>query len=94
MTVSGRLVNLFATQGNFHQTIFADELDLLAGVEDIEARQIVEAIRSAASPEEAARIGRSNQRERSHLVRPDWETAKLFVMYAGLQVKVPPPHYL
>ena len=62
------------------------------GVDEEEARQAIEQIHSAGSPEEAARIGRSHQRQRPHLVRPDWETAKLFVMYAGLQVKVPLPH--
>ena len=43
---------------------------------------------AAASPEEAARLGRTAQRTRPHLVAPDWETAKLFVMYAGLKAKV------
>ena len=53
-----------------------------------EARLLVEEVAAAASPEEAARLGRGAQRTRPHLVRPDWETAKLFVMYAALQAKV------
>ena len=51
----------------------------------------MEEIRAAASPEEAARIGRAGQRSKPHLVTPDWETAKLFVMYEGLKAKVDIP---
>ena len=57
-------------------------------MDDAEARQLVEDIAAAGSPEEAARIGRGAQRGRSHLVRPDWDAAKLGVMYTGLQAKV------
>ena len=39
---------------------------------------------------EAARIGRAQQRGTPHLVRPDWDTAKLFVMYAALRAKASP----
>lgn len=58
-----------------------------AGVEEPEARQLVEQIMAAGSPEEAALLGRGAQRTHPHLVAPNWETAKLFVMYAGLQAK-------
>jgi predicted NAD-dependent protein-ADP-ribosyltransferase YbiA (DUF1768 family) len=61
---------------------------LWAGVEEPEARQLVEQIMAAGSPEEAALLGRGAQRTHPHLVAPNWETAKLFVMYAGLQAKV------
>lgn len=61
---------------------------LSAGVQDPEAKLLMEEIMAAASPEEAARIGRGAQRSRPHLVTPDWETAKLFVMFAGLKAKV------
>ncbi len=59
-----------------------------AGVRDPEAEMLMEEIMAAASPEEAARIGRGAQRTRPHLVSPDWDTAKIFVMYAGLKAKV------
>lgn len=48
-------------------------------------------IHQAGSPEEAARLGRAAQRTRPHLVRPDWETVKLFIMLAALQAKVGRP---
>ena len=63
-------------------------MDSLTGVQDPEARLLIEEIRTAASPEEAARLGRSAQRTRPHLVTPNWDTDKLFVMYAGLKAKV------
>jgi predicted NAD-dependent protein-ADP-ribosyltransferase YbiA (DUF1768 family) len=50
----------------------------------------VEQIAEAASPEEAARIGRQAERSQPSLLRPDWATAKLAVMYAGLRAKVRP----
>ncbi len=59
-----------------------------AGVESPQAREIIEEIACAASPEEAARIGRRNERLQPSLVRPDWPTAKLAVMHAGLIAKV------
>ena len=37
----------------------------------------MERIRLAASPEEAARVGRSAQRASKHLIRPDWDTVKV-----------------
>ena len=46
-----------------------------------------QAIAGAASPEEAARLGRGAQRGRPGLVRPDWEAAKLDVMHAALLAK-------
>lgn len=58
-----------------------------AGVQDPEAKLLIEEIWSAASPEEAARLGRTAQRTKPNLIAHDWETAKLFVMYAGLKAK-------
>ena len=57
-------------------------------MESAEALEVVEQIRSAASPEEAARIGRQNERLRPQLMRPEWPTAKLAVMHAALKAKV------
>ena len=48
----------------------------------------MERIAAAGSPEEAARIGRGTERGEPTLLRPDWVTAKLAVMYAGLRAKV------
>ena len=66
-----------------------------AGVSLPDAYALVEEIAAAPSPEEAARLGRAAQKQRPHLVRPDWDTAKLFIMEAALRVKVgacaPPP---
>ena len=61
-----------------------------AGVEHAEAAAVVERIAAADSPEEAARIGRGTERGQPMLLRPDWATAKLAVMYAGLRAKVCP----
>eukprot|EP00850_Spirogloea_muscicola_P000564 SM000002S05644 [mRNA] locus=s2:1316738:1320337:- [translate_table: standard] len=57
------------------------------GVDDRAAMDAQERIHGASSPEEAARIGRALERSHRHLVRPDWEQAKLEVMYAALQCK-------
>ncbi|CAL5223291.1 g5780 [Coccomyxa viridis] len=58
-----------------------------AGVESAQALDIIEEIAQAASPEEAARIGRRNERLQPSLMRTDWPTAKLAVMHAGLKAK-------
>ncbi|XP_057435789.1 riboflavin biosynthesis protein PYRR, chloroplastic isoform X2 [Lotus japonicus] len=47
----------------------------------------VERIKSAKSPEEAAKIGRSMQRKRPDLVRPGWDNMKIDVMYRALKCK-------
>ncbi|KAJ7976617.1 Riboflavin biosynthesis protein PYRR chloroplastic [Quillaja saponaria] len=57
------------------------------GVNDPMARDCVESIKSAKSPEEAARIGRSMQRQQPDLVRSDWENIKIDVMYRALKCK-------
>lgn len=49
---------------------------------------IIEMVAEAASPEEAARLGRRHQRLQPAAVRPDWDQAKLQVMLAALRVKV------
>lgn len=59
-----------------------------AGVADKEVAALTEAIAGASCPEEAARLGRRAQRCQPHLVRPDWDTAKLAVMQAALHAKV------
>jgi ribA/ribD-fused uncharacterized protein len=48
---------------------------------------IVEAILHAASPEEAARIGRLHERLDPSLMRADWSSAKMEVMLAALHEK-------
>lgn len=57
------------------------------GVDDPVAQDCVENIKSAKSPEEAARIGRSMQRQHPDLVRSDWESVKIDVMYRALKCK-------
>ena len=59
-----------------------------AGAESAPALDIIEEIAHAASPEEAARIGRRNERLQPSLMRTDWPTAKLAFMHAGLKAKV------
>ncbi|XP_028548303.1 riboflavin biosynthesis protein PYRR, chloroplastic isoform X5 [Dendrobium catenatum] len=57
------------------------------GVDNPLAKGLIEQIKSARSPEEAARIGRKVQREQPELVHPDWDTVKIDVMYRGLRCK-------
>ncbi|PSR92801.1 Riboflavin biosynthesis intermediates N-glycosidase [Actinidia chinensis var. chinensis] len=57
------------------------------GVNDPAARNCVEDIRSAKSPEEAARMGRTMERQRPNLVRSHWESVKIDVMYRALKCK-------
>ncbi|RVW16081.1 Riboflavin biosynthesis protein PYRR, chloroplastic [Vitis vinifera] len=57
------------------------------GVNDPVARDFVEDIKSAKSPEEAARMGRTIQRQHPDLVRSDWDTVKIDVMYRALKCK-------
>ncbi|XP_048133924.1 riboflavin biosynthesis protein PYRR, chloroplastic isoform X2 [Rhodamnia argentea] len=57
------------------------------GVDNPLARACVEDIKSAKSPEEAARMGRSLQRQHPDLVRSDWESVKIDVMYRALKSK-------
>ncbi|KAK9292919.1 hypothetical protein L1049_020900 [Liquidambar formosana] len=60
------------------------------GVNDPVARDCVEGIKSAKSPEEAAQMGRTIQRQRPDLhgkIIPDWDTAKIDVMYRALKSK-------
>ncbi|XP_031481381.1 riboflavin biosynthesis protein PYRR, chloroplastic [Nymphaea colorata] len=57
------------------------------GVKDPKAIGFVEQIKSATSPEEAARIGRTMQRQCPDLVRTDWENLKIDVMYKALKHK-------
>ncbi|KAI4381141.1 hypothetical protein MLD38_007249 [Melastoma candidum] len=57
------------------------------GVENSKAQQWVDQIKSAKSPEEAARIGRSAQRRHPDLVRSDWDSVKVDVMFRALKSK-------
>lgn len=56
--------------------------------------EIIEQIKFAKSPEEAARIGRNLQRKHPELVRPDWESVKIDVMYKALKCKFSTYPYL
>ncbi|XP_065875773.1 riboflavin biosynthesis protein PYRR, chloroplastic [Euphorbia lathyris] len=57
------------------------------GVDDPDAKDCIDKIKSAKSPEEAARMGRSMQRKRPDLVRSDWEKIKIDMMYKALKCK-------
>ncbi|TVU30101.1 hypothetical protein EJB05_21708, partial [Eragrostis curvula] len=57
------------------------------GVNNSQARDLVQEIKQAKSPEEAARIGRTQQREFPELVRKDWESTKIDVMYKAIKCK-------
>ncbi|KAJ9703292.1 hypothetical protein PVL29_004903 [Vitis rotundifolia] len=57
------------------------------GVNDPVARDFVEDIKSAKSPEEAARMARTIQRQHPDLVRFDWDAVKIDVMYRALKCK-------
>ncbi|KAJ4762369.1 Riboflavin biosynthesis protein RibD [Rhynchospora pubera] len=57
------------------------------GVDSPIARDLVEKIMTANSPEEAARMGRRLQREHPKLVCTDWENTKIDVMYRALKCK-------
>ncbi|KAK8916434.1 hypothetical protein KSP39_PZI023334 [Platanthera zijinensis] len=57
------------------------------GIDKPLAKDFIQQIKRARSPEEAARIGRKVQKERSELVHPDWEEMKVDVMHRGLRCK-------
>ncbi|PPS01646.1 hypothetical protein GOBAR_AA19028 [Gossypium barbadense] len=57
------------------------------GVSNPLAQDCIDKIKSAKSPEEAARMGRLTQRRHPHLVRSDWESVKIDVMYRALKCK-------
>nr|GMD99629.1 riboflavin biosynthesis protein PYRR, chloroplastic [Ipomoea batatas] len=57
------------------------------GVPDPVAQNCIEDIKNVKSPEEAARMGRRIQRQRPDLVRSDWESIKVDVMYKALKCK-------
>lgn len=52
-----------------------------------EGRDIVEQVRECIAPEDAARIGRLNERSRPDLLRPDWLESKVEVMGRALRAK-------
>ena len=58
------------------------------GVDDPVAKDAMERIRAAGAPEDAARIGRTLQRTRPELIRPDWDEVKMDVMRAALRAKM------
>ncbi|KAJ7529805.1 hypothetical protein O6H91_15G066300 [Diphasiastrum complanatum] len=64
------------------------------GVQDTIAQQCVQSIQAAESPEEAARLGRTLERQRRDLVRLNWESTKLTVMYEALLAKFSSYDYL
>ncbi|KAL7148794.1 hypothetical protein ABFS83_06G203300 [Erythranthe nasuta] len=64
------------------------------GLDDPVARNCLEEIKNAKSPEEAARLGRKTQRQRPDLVRSDWESVKTDIMYRALKCKFSTYHNL
>ncbi|XP_073315783.1 riboflavin biosynthesis protein PYRR, chloroplastic isoform X2 [Primulina huaijiensis] len=56
-------------------------------VDDPVGKNCFEDIKNAKSPEEAARLGRKMQRQCPDLVRSDWESIKINVMYRALKCK-------
>lgn len=78
--------HFYQAQKFTHPSSSSSASSLLAA--DLEAaRALVEAIRSAPTPVDAAALGRAAQRSSPNLVRPDWEDAKLDVMIRGLRAK-------
>lgn len=57
------------------------------GVQDPFVSDQIQKIHAAESPEEAARLGRTLAKQRPDLVRSDWDTVKLEVMYTALRSK-------
>ncbi|KAK6156465.1 hypothetical protein DH2020_010713 [Rehmannia glutinosa] len=57
------------------------------GLDDPVAKKCLEEIKSAKSPEEAARLGRRTQRQQPDLVRSDWDSVKTDIMYRALKCK-------
>ncbi|KAG6409451.1 hypothetical protein SASPL_127490 [Salvia splendens] len=64
------------------------------GSEDPAAKTCLKEIKSARSPEKAARLGRRTQRQRPDLVRADWDSVKIDVMYRALKCKFTTYRYL
>lgn len=58
-----------------------------AGVSTPAARHVFDSVRSARTPEAAAKLGRCAQRLSPHLVRADWEEVKVTVMRTALRAK-------
>ncbi|KAJ6814239.1 riboflavin biosynthesis protein PYRR, chloroplastic isoform X1 [Iris pallida] len=57
------------------------------GVNSPLAIDVIQQIKSSKSPEEAARTGRKMQRQHPELVRADWDSVKVDVMYEALKCK-------
>lgn len=58
-----------------------------AAASDPEAAALVQAIRTACAPEQAAALGRRAEREQPHLLHPDWGAVKLTVMLDAVRAK-------
>jgi diaminohydroxyphosphoribosylaminopyrimidine deaminase/5-amino-6-(5-phosphoribosylamino)uracil reductase len=58
-----------------------------AGVDTAGARAIYASVRAATTPEAAAKLGRTAQRDSPAAVRPDWERVKVDVMRTALRAK-------
>ncbi|URE11661.1 RibD C-terminal domain [Musa troglodytarum] len=57
------------------------------GVDNPLAKDAVEQIKMAKSPEEASRLGRKLQRQHPEVVRADWDSAKIDITYGALKCK-------
>ncbi len=58
-----------------------------AGVDSAAARKTFDAVRTARTPEAAAKLGRAAQRDAPDTVRTDWERVKVDVMRTALRAK-------
>ncbi|GER26542.1 riboflavin-specific deaminase [Striga asiatica] len=58
------------------------------GSDNTIAKKCLEEIKNAKSPEEAARLGRRTQRQHPYLVRTDWDSVKIEIMYRALKCKL------
>lgn len=79
-----------SSHNNGHQWSTAEhyyQSQKFTGVDHPEAIALVGQIKDAASPEEAAALGRRHERYRKDLLRPDWADAKVAVMHAVLRAK-------
>ncbi|KAJ8475830.1 hypothetical protein OPV22_019557 [Ensete ventricosum] len=57
------------------------------GVDNPLAKDAFEQTKMAKSPEEASRLGRKLQRQHPEVVRADWDSAKIDIMYRALKCK-------